>query len=1169
MKFMSSWRRWIILVIFLLFIIVGTFFWIINGNGPLATVISILFVSTGLVFSFFQAFPSSRPDADSPKKSDALPVPPANSPKLSAGTRYDWGDAPHVRQFYGRARELAQVERWIDQERCRVVLVLGMGGIGKTTLAAKVTEAVGPQFEALCWRSLQNTPPVEDMLAQWLQFLLEQQSPPQSFDAQLSTLLNHLREHRCLLVLDNVESIFQEGGRAGQYREGYEGYGRLFRALGNVQHQSCLLLTSREKPAEVVRLEGSFVRSLLMPGVDLAEGRQMLAGSAISGSDEGWQRLIARYTGNPLALKLAAETVRDMYGGNIDRFLQEGETVFGDINDLLEQQFLRLTLLEQELLYWLAIEREPTTLVELQELLVHHIQKGRLLESLLSLRRRCMLETNEAGDDTAFTLLPVIVDYVTNRLVSLVYEELVAPPAVTNYTLFASHALMLAQTRDYIRNSQVRYIVRPLAERLLHLLGKDHTQELLKRLLVHIREKPTLASSYAAGNVLNVLLQTYPSLNDYDFSRLTLRQAYLQDATLHNLNFSKSHFARAVFTENFGGILSLAFHPHAPLLALGTASGEVKLVDVRKGISLFSGLGHTDAVWSVAFSPDGRLLASGSQDHSIRLWDTNSGECLETLSVQSARISSLAFSPDGHTLASGGGDSFVRLWQIAPGGASNRSSRPLTQHAKRVLAVAFSPDGRLLASGGEDMDIYVMELESGKCLNVLHGSTGRICSLVFHPNGRLLASAGEDQLVRLWDVQSGTPVAELSSHTDIVRTLAFNRSSEQLWSGGDDQNICIWNVAAKTCLHVLRHHTDRIWSIALSHDGALAASGSEDQTVRVWELQSQRILYTLQGRTAWVWSLAFNATGDQLASSDYTVRLWDMKTQQNTHTLQRHLNRVRTVAFHPTRPLLATGSEDRTIRLWNSASRECLHTLQGHTDWLRSVAFHPDGELLASGSDDKTVRLWNLQDGQLLRVMTGHTGEVRSIAFHPNGKLLASGAADATIRVWEVASGKTLAKLEGHTGRVRPVAFNRTGLLASGAGDRTVRLWNSETGECLAILVGHAHEIRALAFHPEGELLASSGEDHTIHLWNVDTHSALAILSGHTSRIRALAFHPGGQILASGSDDGTIRLWRIPEGQCLSILRSDKPYEGTNITGATGLTQGQRTALRLLGAIDI
>lgn len=110
-----------------------------------------------------------------------------------------------------------------------MVALLGIGGVGKSSLAAKLTDQIKDEFEYVFWRTLQNAPPLESILKNCMQLLSNHQriDLPQNVDEQITMLLQYLRNQRCLLVLDNVEAILQAGSRAGQYREGYEGYGRL------------------------------------------------------------------------------------------------------------------------------------------------------------------------------------------------------------------------------------------------------------------------------------------------------------------------------------------------------------------------------------------------------------------------------------------------------------------------------------------------------------------------------------------------------------------------------------------------------------------------------------------------------------------------------------------------------------------------------------------------------------------------------------------------------------------------------------------------------------------------------------------------------------------------------------------------------------------------------
>src|SRR5713101_7904713 len=59
---------------------------------------------------------------------------------VPATNREDWGEAPLGNSFYGREIELAQLEQWIVSQSCRIVAIVGIGGIGKTALSARAVE---------------------------------------------------------------------------------------------------------------------------------------------------------------------------------------------------------------------------------------------------------------------------------------------------------------------------------------------------------------------------------------------------------------------------------------------------------------------------------------------------------------------------------------------------------------------------------------------------------------------------------------------------------------------------------------------------------------------------------------------------------------------------------------------------------------------------------------------------------------------------------------------------------------------------------------------------------------------------------------------------------------------------------------------------------------------
>ena len=1060
--------------------------------------------------------------------SASLPLPhleqdgqtPLSLEKERLSVRQDWGEAVDVSVFYGRTEECTQLKDWIVRDNCRLVAVLGMGGMGKTALAMKLAQQIQDQFERVIWRSLRDAPLVEVVLADLLQFLnqSEQTDLPEDTASRVLLLVQELRATRCLIILDNAESILRSGDCVGQYQAGYEGYGELLHHLGADRHQSCVMLTSREKHKEVALLEGESlpVRSLQLKGLKVEEGQAIckLKGT-LTGSEGEWQHLVERYDGNPLALKIVSTTIHELFDSDISEFLQQGAIVFDDLGELLDQQFDRLSELEQTILYWLAIKREPTSLQRLNDSIVSPLSKRELLEAVKSLGRRSLIEKYGASS----SLQPVVMEYVTDRLIQQIGAEIFTG----QIALFQSHALIEAQAKEYLRNIQTSFILKPISDRLLSSFKKNAATQ-LKQILASLRDDSTLEPGYAGGNALNLFCFLDVDLNGEDFSHLTIWQAYLQNVNLHQVNFTGADLAKSVFAQRSTSIGSVAFSPNGQLIATGDASGEIRLWQVADGKQLLVCKGHSGWVRSVAFSPDGTILASASSDQTVRLWDITSGYCLKELRHHSSWVRSVTFSPDGTTLASGSGDNTIKLWDAHTGDCL----KTLQGHQHWVWSVAFSPDGQVLASGSEDKTLKLWDISTGECLHTLQGHTLWVRSVAFSPDGTALASGGGDNTVKLWDLATKTCLQTLQGHSHRVRSVVFSPDGQLLASGSGDYTVKLWDLSAGQCLKTLYGHSNRLESVAFSPDGVTLASVGEDRTMRLWDTSTGQCLRTLQGYATWVQSVAFSPDGATLASGseDHQVRLWDIETGECRMTLKGHQGWVCSVAFSPTGMTLASGSSDYRIKLWDVAKGQCLSTVQSNR-WIRAIAFSPEGTTLASGSGDHLLKLWDVQTGACLKTFSGHTSWVWSVAFSTDGQTLASGSYD-----------------------------------------KTIKLWNASTGDCLRTLSGHASWIQTVAFSPDGKTLASGSCDNTIRLWDVSTGDCKQSLQGHLSWIWSVAFSPIGQLLASGSQDETIKLWDLKTGHCVKTLIAKRPYEGMDITDVRGLTEAQKLTLKALGAVE-
>ena len=265
-------------------------------------------------------------------------------------------------------------------------------------------------------------------------------------------------------MLDNSETLFEPGQREGRYRAGMDGYGRVLQAVGETSHQSCLLLTSREAPPELAVL-GDGVRALELHGLGTAEAQTLLADKHLHGMTAG-----VGEPGGPLRRQRPCpeDRGRDDSPGLRRRYCRVSGRrestrygiVFGGIRRLLDVQAERLSPVEHDVLTRLAVEREPISLAELSRDMAPGVGRSTVVEAIETLRRRSLVERGERG--ATFTLQSMVLEYVTDRLVETVADEIGRGQPV----VLVEQPLIKAQAKDYVRQTQERLIGAPILQQL-------------------------------------------------------------------------------------------------------------------------------------------------------------------------------------------------------------------------------------------------------------------------------------------------------------------------------------------------------------------------------------------------------------------------------------------------------------------------------------------------------------------------------------------------------------------------------------------------------------------------------------------------------------------------------------------------------------------------------
>jgi WD40 repeat protein len=1131
----------------------------------------------------------------------------------------DWGDAMDISAFYGRELERDRLERWLVNDRCRLVAILGMGGMGKTTIALELIQHFqaaihadpeqldADRFSCIVWRSLLNPLPLRELLPELIRTLtsslelkpdwggsLRQLSAdlmPRMVTSQLELLLEICQKHRCLIVLDNAESIFQAGAQVGQYRSGYADYGELFSILGRLNHQSCLLLTSREKPSEISHLEGihAKVRTLILPGLDATAGQQIFTDrGCLPIAPLEWAEIDRYCGGNPLAFQLIAATVQEVADGDVSEifpYLRSNKLGFADIYILLEQQWERLTAEEQQVMYWLAIGREPMSISDLTGSLHpawdRHRQGDYLLSALQSLHRRSIIFSRADPSDAPWdrlrqsgkrhwSLQPMVMEYVTGKFVEQIWIEIERSQPF----LLDTHAIVQANAKEYLRLAQLRTIVQPAIEVLQTQIGNpQQIGRHLRQMLATWQVSHSLQPGYLAGNLLNFLTHLKQDLTDLDCSAVVVRQAYLVGIDLIGVNFTNAQMVDCAFTQTFSSILAIAYSPDGKLLAASDTNGEIRLWSVRDGQFLLTCSGHHNWVRSIQFSPDSRYLASSSDDRRIKLWDLHDGSCIKTIG-DGIHTLGFSFSPDGRYLASGSASNLIYYWDLQTG----HCIRQFEGHRDWSMMVKFHPDGERLVSGSADGTLRIWDVASGRCDRVLHGHENLVTTVDYHPDGKTLLSSSLDGTLRLWDVsQSADGVSQeecrlvVNGHGDEIWSAMFSPDGAHFASAGVGGLLRIWRTSDGHCLHRLEGHSDRLWSVAFHPEGDLLASGGEDRTIRLWQVSDGKCLQALNGYTNWFKSIAWSPDGEQLitASRDALIRVWGSDRQTCLHQLSGHTKSTISVAYDPQGVTFASGGDDLTIRIWDANTRACTQTLRGHTESILALVYSPDGKYLVSSGSDLSIRIWDTHRWRCLHVRTGHLDRIGGLAYHPDRDLIASASEDRTIKLWNFHDSQPVQTFSKHTNRAIAVAFDPHGtILASGGLDRQILLWNIDTGELCHTLIGHEGWILSLAYSRDGNWLFSGGSDRIIKVWSMETGLCTDTFTGHQSWVWSIALSHCGRFLASASEDETVRIWDLADGNLISTRRACRPYEGMNIAGIEGLTKAQINDLKTLGAQD-
>ncbi|WP_373525620.1 tetratricopeptide repeat protein [Nostoc sp.] len=437
--------------------------------------------------------------------------------------------------WQGRTAEIAQVQQWLTDENTFLIGIEGIGGTGKSMLAAKIYEEIA-DFPKRFWADVSNGAGFSDLARQ---VLTEFGFPVPEQEAQLvEALVRCLRSGQFLLIIDNLESLLQPDRQWGSLF-----YGDFFQAWVEFGSNSKVLVTTRERP----ELKG--FEWLPLKGLQVDEGVALLTTLGIRGDLTQFVELV---DGHPLLLRLVADLLKEEYSqdpdlsrladlglGNLRQLLTDPQVVGVHRQEnvgmvlVLDASFERLSKLQKALLLNISVYRGAVESAAAVAMLPGS-SKTEIEGELRNLVKRSLLSEKLNGK-RRFQFQPVVLEYaryksgdqteVHQRAINYYLLNLKQQPWQTKEDI--KEYLELFHHWCLIKKYDAAFEILRTCYVFLKLRGYYTEQVDLCRQLIETWKKDINRDNRKYSTALNYLGIAYRSLGNYQQS-IKFQQQHLQ-----------------------------------------------------------------------------------------------------------------------------------------------------------------------------------------------------------------------------------------------------------------------------------------------------------------------------------------------------------------------------------------------------------------------------------------------------------------------------------------------------------------------------------------------------------------------------------------------------------------------------------------------------------------
>ncbi|MBD1832918.1 NACHT domain-containing protein [Cyanobacteria bacterium FACHB-472] len=268
-----------------------------------------------------------------------------NSPLTKTNSRTEFFAYDDV--WVGREQLVTELKEKI-QGSCRLLILLGITGIGKTALAERLVVELQQNWDKFHQENFENEqqPSFASVATRWLEKWGEPITPEDRKDTNylLNLLVKRLRENRYLVLIDSLEMLLEGNEEEGWNDFKDKEWAKFFETLLAAEScQSRIILTSQDLPDQIPARYKNFWYCTVLSGLTESERLELfdkigLEVGADSPNKPYLERIGAAYEGHPLALRvISGEICSHPFYGNVAAYWNRNGHEIEEVEKAIEE----------------------------------------------------------------------------------------------------------------------------------------------------------------------------------------------------------------------------------------------------------------------------------------------------------------------------------------------------------------------------------------------------------------------------------------------------------------------------------------------------------------------------------------------------------------------------------------------------------------------------------------------------------------------------------------------------------------------------------------------------------------------------------------------------------------------------------------------------------------